>query len=170
MSIFSWIPKLFHSLKVKIAPIVVGILQFVQGAEDKGFLDGVAALIDKMLGNKVAEDINAQIKKQLPLQIALWLGIETISADATDDQIKAFEQSILNAFISKKAQQTVPGQVARDLGLQIYVIIKKLVTDAKAHETAVTAAQIGQAIEEAFQDYQADLLAAQQAQADETQS
>lgn len=170
MSIFSWIPKLFHSLKVKIAPIVVGILQFVQGAEDKGFLDGVAALIDKMLGNKVAEDINAQIKKQVPLQIALWLGVESISIDATDEQIKAFEQSILNAFISKKAQQTVPGQVVTALGIQVYAIIKKLVTDAKAHETAITAAQMAMAVEEAFQDYQADLLAAQQAQADEIQS
>lgn len=166
MSLWTWIGGIFHGIKVKIAPAVVGILQLVQGAENTGLLPGIAAIIDNMTGNKVASSINAEIKAQVPKEIALWLGIETLSADATPDQEAAFEKAVLDAFLSKKAQQTVPGQVISPLGVQVFAIIKKLVTDANTHETAITAPQIAGAIEEAFQDLQKDLAVAQADQQD----
>lgn len=165
--VIQWIENGFHTIKVKIAPAVVGILQMVQAAENTGLLPGIAAIIDKMTGTLVASNINAQLKVQVVNEIALWLGVETLSADATPEDEAKFEQAILDAFISKKAQQTVPGQVVSALGVQVYAIIKKLVADAKVHETAITAPQITGAIEEAFQDYQQDLAAAKATQEDD---
>lgn len=159
--VIQWIENGFHALKIKIAPAVVGILQLVQGAENTGLLPGIATIIDKMTGTLVASTVNAELKVQIPNQIAVWLGVETLSADATPEQEAIFEKAILDAFVAKKVQQTVKGQVISALGVQVFAIIKKLVADAKVHETAITAPQITGAIEESFQDYEQDLAAAQ---------
>lgn len=164
--VIQWIENGFHTLKVKIAPAVVGILQLVQGAENTGLLPGIAAIIDKMTGTLVASSINAQLKVQVTNEIAVWLGIQTLSTDATPEDEAKFEQAVLDAIISKKAQQSVPGQVVSALGVQIFAIIKKLVADAKIHDTAISAGQIAGAVEESFQDYQKDLAAAQTNQPD----
>lgn len=158
--VIQWIENGFHTLKVKIAPAVVGILQLVQGAENTGLLPGIAAIIDKMTGTLVASNINAQLKVQVVNEIAVWLGIQTLSANATPEEEAKFEQAVLDAVISKKAQQSVPGQVVSALGVQVFAIIKKLVSDAKINDTAISAGQIAGAVEESFQDYQNDPAAA----------
>lgn len=159
--VIQWIENGFHTLKIKIAPAVVGILQLVQGAENSGLLPGIATIIDKMTGSLVASNINAQVKVQVVNEIALWLGVQTLSADATPEEEAKFEQAILDAVISKKAQQSAPGQVVSALGVQVFAIIKKLVANAKLNDTAISAGQIAGAVEEAFQDYQTDLANAQ---------
>lgn len=160
MSLWTWLAKVWHAFKVSVAPMVVGILELLQGGEDSGLFNGLSKIIDDATGSKVASDINAKLKAILPNAIAALLGVEGLPANPTDDQIKDFEQKILNAVISKKAQQSVPGQVISALGVQIYDIIKKLVAE-HADGSAITAAQITNAVEEVFQDLQADKAAAQ---------
>lgn len=152
--------KVLHSFKVSVAPMVVGILEAVQGLEDTGLLPGLAKIIDTATGGKGAETINADLKAALPKAIAVFLGVEGLPANPTEQQEKDFETAILNAVVSKKAQQTVPGQVISALSIQIYDLIKKIAAD-HADGSAVKAAEIVTAVEEAWVDYQNDLAAAQ---------
>lgn len=164
MSIFVWfgkeVAKLFHSLKITVAPMVVSILELVQTAEDTGLLPGIAKIIDDMTKGKVAEDINTAIKAGVLNAIALFLGIEGLPANPTEQQEKDFSAAVLNAVLSKKAQQSVPGKVISALGVDIYDIIQKSVA-AHTDGTKVTAAEIIEDVELAFQDAQALIAAAQ---------
>lgn len=163
MSLWTWLGGIFHNVKVKISPVIVGVLNVVAGLEDSGVMDGIAKVVDATFKTSLAEDVNTLVKNNVRQQLAVWLGIEDLSADATDDQIKAFDTAVVNAYLSKKAAQSIPGQVAQQLGVQLFDIIKKTVGDAKVSEKSVTAAEIGADIEEAYQDLQADLAAAQAA-------
>ncbi len=158
--VLQWFGKLVHSFKVSVAPMVVSILEAVQGLEDTGLIPGLAKIIDAATGGKGAETINADLKAALPNAIAAFLAVEGLPANPTPQQEKDFETAILNAVVSKKAQQSVPGQVISTLGIQIYDLIKKIVAD-HADGSAVKAAEIVAAVEEAWSDYQADLAAAQ---------
>lgn len=168
MSIWTWLGNIFHTVKVKIAPAIVSILNIVQGLEKVGIVDGVAKVVDTAFKTKLAEDANALVKANILTQIALWTGVAKLSADSTEADIKAFDDAVLAAVLSKKAAQSIPGQVASDLGAQIFQIVKTTIGDAQVHETSVTAADIIADIEEAYQDLLADIAAANAAAAEET--
>lgn len=152
--------KVLHAFKVSVAPLVVGALELIQKEEDSGLLPGLSKLIDSATGGKGAETINADLKAALPNAIAFFFGVEGLPANPTEQQEKDFSAAILNAFVSKKAQQTVPGKVISALGVEIYDLIKKIAAE-HADGSAVTAAEITGAVEKAYQYYVAALSAAQ---------
>lgn len=164
MSLWTWLGGIFHGIKVKIEPIVVGILQLVQKAEDTGLLPGIAKILDNLTGSKLPTEVNDELKAELPKLLAVWLGIAGLPPNPTDQQEKDFANAIENAIISKKAQQTVPGEVISDLGVQIYNRIKQIAA-AHVDGSKVTKAEIITAVEDSFQDLQNDIANAQADQA-----
>jgi hypothetical protein len=163
MFLWSWLGNFLHGVKVKIAPVVVGILNVVSGLETTGVLDGVAKVIDTYFKTSLAENVNALVKANVIKQLALWLGVEDLPASPTVAQEQQFSQDITQAFLSKKAQQSVPGQVAQELGVQVFNIIQTTVGADKVADKAVSAGQMATMVEEAFEDLQGDIATAQTA-------
>jgi hypothetical protein len=88
------------------------------------------------------------------------LGIETLTASATAAQITAWEQTVISAIASKKAIQTIKGQVLTTLGGQIFADVQAILAANKVAGTSFTLAQgIGE-VEKAYQEYVADEAAA----------
>lgn len=153
MSIWTWIGGIFHTIKVKVAPVIVSILEVIKGAEESGVADAISKFIDDALKTHIAEDINAQVKKRIYDAIALFLGIEGLPDSPTPDQIKAFVAVATQALAGKVAAESVKGKVYQDFGIQLYTIIQSQVDAAKLSNNPVTANQIAGDIEEAYQDY-----------------
>jgi hypothetical protein len=159
--LFKWLAALGHSVKVKAAPFIVSILQVLQKGEDIGLIPAIDKAIDDTFDTKIFENTNELLKKAIKAGIALFLGIEGLPDNPTEADIQTFITNAENALISKKAQQSVPGEVISAMGVKMFAIIKNLVDAHKISETAVTAAEITDAIEEAFQDLQKAIAAAQ---------
>ncbi|MBS1915652.1 MAG: hypothetical protein JST87_05205 [Bacteroidetes bacterium] len=155
MSLWTWLSKIFNDVKVKVAPVVVGILNAIQGAEDSGIVDTIAKIIDGAFNTKIAETVNAALKTAVLDAIAAELAITGLPANPTDADIKAFETAIVTAVAGKKAVG-VKGKAVIDLGVQVYDIIQKIVAE-HIDGSKVTAAEIVIAVEEAYQDWQNDL-------------
>lgn len=166
MSLWTWIGGLFHSLKVKISPAIVGILQIVKGIEDSGVVDGIAKVIDNTFHTTAAENGNALLKKAVNSALATFLAIEDLPDNPTEEQVQKFGKDVLTAVAGKKAAQSIPGQVNVNLGAQLYVIIDKIYQGHKVDGGKVSAGEIATAVEEAWQDFQNDLARAKQAAAD----
>jgi hypothetical protein len=164
MSIWTWFGGIFHSIKVKIAPVIVSILEILKGAEESGVADAITSFVDKALHTHVAEDINALVKKNIYNAIAAFLAIEGLPDNPTDDQIKAFVSVAVTALAGKVAAESIKGKVYQDFGIELYDIIKKAVDASKVSGKAITANQIAGDLEEAYQDYvaaQAQIAAGQ---------
>jgi hypothetical protein len=168
MSLWTWIGGIFHSIKVKIAPAIVGILEVIKGAEDSGVVDAIAKVIDQTFHTTAAENGNAILKKAVISGIAVFLAIEDLPDNATEAQVQTFGQNLLTALAGKKATQSIAGQVNVNLGAQIYTIIDKIYQGHKVDGGKVTVQEITIAVEEAWQDYQKDLAAAQANKGDAT--
>jgi len=160
MSLWTWLGGLFHHLKVKIAPAVVGILEVVKGAEESGVVDGLAKVVDQAFHTTAAENGNALLKKGINSALAAFLAIEDLPDNPTEDQVQKFGKDVLTAVAGKKAAQSIPGQVNVNLGAQLWVIIDKIYQGHKADGGKVTAAEIITAVQEAWQDLQDDIARA----------
>lgn len=169
--VFAWIGGLFHSLKVKIAPAIVGILEVAKGAEDSGVVDAFAKVIDQTFHTTAAENGNALLKKGINSGIAVFLAIEDLPDDPTEDQVQKFGEDVLTELAGKKAAQSIPGQVNTNLAAQLYVIIDKIYQGHKADGGKVTVGEIATAVEQEWQNYQDDLANAKAnaEQVDDTQ-
>jgi hypothetical protein len=170
MSIWTWFGGIFHTIKVKVAPIIVSILEVLKGAEESGVADAISSFIDKALHTHVLEDINALVKKNIYNAIAVFLSLEGLPDNPTDEQIKAFVAIAVTALAGKVAAETIKGKVYQDFGIQLYDIIKKEIAASKLSGKAVTANQIAIDIEEAYQDYVAAQAAIAAGQTDEAAS
>lgn len=153
MSIWTWIGGIFHSIKVKVAPVVVSILEVIKGAEESGVADAISKFVDGVLKTHIAEDVNALIKKNIYTAIAAFLGLEGLPENPTDDQIRAFVALATTALAGKVTAESIKGKVYQDFGIQLYDIIKREVDASKLSHNPVTANQIAIDIEEAYQDY-----------------
>lgn len=164
--VIQWFGSIFHTIKVKIAPVIVSILQILKGAEESGVADAISSFIDKALHTHVLEDINALVKKNIYNAIAAFLGLEGLPDNPTDDQIKAFVALAVTALAGKVAAESIKGKVYQDFSIQLYDIIKKEIDASKVSGNAVTANEIAIDIEEAYQDYvkAAAEIAAQEAE------
>lgn len=163
--LFKWISDAWHTLKVKIAPAIVGILELLQNAETTGLMDGISKAIDSITKGHIAENVNAIIKANIAKGIATFLAIEDLPDNPTADDIQKFQTDITNALISKKAQQSVPGEVISNFGVQLFTIIQNAIGAANSVEGGgLSFVKIAAAVEEAWQAYQTDLANAQAAQ------
>jgi hypothetical protein len=159
MSIWTWLGGIFHDVKVKLAPIIVGLLQILKGGESSGILPLLAnALSPITKGLSVAA--NALLMTNINNQLALWLGIEQLPASPTLAQEEAFGLLVLTAIEGKKATQTVAGQVNVDLAAILYNTIANTVGADKIANLKVTAGQIAIDVEQSYQQWVASEAAA----------
>ena len=156
MSLWSWLGGIFHDVKVKVAPLVVGILTVIKTGEADGLLPAIAKVLSPITAT-LSVTVNNLVQKNINTQLALWLGIEDLSSNPTPAQETAFATALVAAFAAKQTAATVKGQVEQALGVQIYNIIATTITADKVANIKVTAAQIGADVEEAYQDLQTDL-------------
>lgn len=165
MSIWTWLGGILHDIKIKVAPLIVGIIEAVKAAETSGILPAIATVLAPITKN-LSVTINNLVQANINTQLAVWLGIEGLPANPTEAQELAFSNAVAVAYEGKKAAETVNGQVEQELGVQLYNIIVKTVGADKVAGTNVTANQIAGDIEEAYQDYVADQAAAAAAASD----
>jgi hypothetical protein len=158
MSIWTWFGKLFHTVQVKIAPAIVVVLNAVDGLETTGILPAAAAAFSKVTGG-LSTVVNAAIIARLPITISAFLGLETLSSTATAAQITAWEQSVITAVKSKKATQTISGQVLTTLSGQIFADVQAILAANKVAGKNFTLAEGIAEVENAYQELQADLAA-----------
>lgn len=158
--VLQWFGNLVHSAKVDIGKVLVPIMEAVQGLETSGVLPTIAAVLDKATAH-LSTTINEALKKAIPAGLAAALAIEGLPDNPTDQDVKDFTTRIVNAVVSKKAAQSVPGQVISNLIAQTYKVIEGILTEAHTAGSNVTFAQITGAVEKVYQAYQADIIAAQ---------
>lgn len=156
---FAWLKKEFSNLSTKVAPIVVTILSALQAAENTGFVDAIASVLDHVTGG-LSDKINAAIKANINKAIAVALAVEAPPdpATATAADIAAWEQKVLTAIGGSAL--AIKGQLWDTIGAQLYIELQEIFA---AGASAPTFGQIVTDIEKAFLQYTADQAAAQQA-------
>lgn len=159
MSIWTWLGGIFHDIKIKVAPLVVGILEAIKTGETSGVIPAIANVLAPITKN-LSVTVNNLVQANINTQLAVWLGVEGLPTDPTPAQEQAFSSAVAVAFEGKVAAASVKGQVEQALSVQIYDIIVKTVGADKVAGTKVTANQIAGDIEEAYQDFVADQAAA----------
>lgn len=157
MSIWSWLGRLFHGLKTDVAKVAVAITEGVQSALKSGVLPVIADVIDITFHTHLGEDIVKQLNTFVPKILAVELGLEGLPDNPTTEEITAFADKVSTAISGKDL--TGKSKVWTTLSAQIALMIKNQV-DAG---TPLTWAQLVSDIEDAYQDYKADLAAANEA-------
>lgn len=167
--VWAWFGKLFHGVKVHLAPIIVALFQSIKTAEDSGILDAAAKAIDAKTGH-LAGDINAGLKKALPIALATSLGIENLPDSPTEADITTFENNVRKAVTDAGIKLSIPGQVWLDIGPKIYSHLQDVIGKANVANVAVTAQDMAGAIEDSYKDYQTEQqkIADEVGQADDT--
>jgi hypothetical protein len=154
-----WLAGEFSHLKGVIAPSAVSVVEAIQAAEASGILDAVAAALAPVT-NQLSVVVNNDIKLGIPVALAIGLGIEGLPANATPEDIAAFEQRILVATGNKNI--LVKGTWESNVGAQIYGLVQTAILSnaGTANAGTLTLAQIIPLIEKAFQAIQAAKAAA----------
>lgn len=119
--LWAWLKKEFTDVEVSIAPVVVTVAQHVKQAIDNGELGFLATAISGLTGSPIPVEVVGILKVQLPRVIATALAIEGLPSNgATEDDIKAFEQRIIDAWaLPQTYKSKVITLVAADLYGQI---------------------------------------------------
>jgi len=149
--IWAWVKKTFNTIKVDVAPIAVGIVEDIKNAEANGILPAIANALSTITGG-LSVTINADIQAAIPNTLAALLALEGLPSNPTADQITAFENAVLKAISSKSFQQK--SALWTTLAGQVYILIA---TDLKQNNGTLTFAQIVTLVEDAYQQYLADL-------------
>jgi len=110
-----------------------------------GFLLNIA---DAVTHSQLPTEIANTVVSVIPKILAFELGIQELPANPAEADILAFEQSVLAAFkVTSDASK-----VYTTLAAQVYSLIKAASADGK-----VTFGEAVTIVEQAYQDYQADL-------------
>lgn len=159
MSIWTWISGIFHDAKVKLAPVVVGILEVLKGGETSGVLPAIAQALSGVTKG-LSVTINNLVMANINNALAAFLALEQLPANPTTAQLEAFGTAVLTAIEGKKATQTVTGQVNVDLGAILYTTIANTIGADKVANVKVTAGQIAVDVETAYAQWVASEAAA----------
>lgn len=159
MSIWTWIGGIFHDAKVKVAPVVVGILQVLKGGETSGLLPAIAKALSGITDG-LSVQVNTLLTNNINNAIALFLGLELLPATPTVAQLDAFGLAVLTTVEGKKATQDVAGQVNVNLGAILYTTIANTIGADKVANLKVTAGQIAIDVEESYVTWVASEAAA----------
>jgi hypothetical protein len=159
-----WLGHIFHNLKVKVAPVVVSILESVKGLEDTGLLPALASILDKST-HGVSSTINATLQKGITLGIASFLGIEGLPDSPTEADLLTFNDKVMAAVAEAKLKFPTKGEFWSKFGAHLYQIISDTIGPDNVHDGQGTYAKIIKAVEDAYQSYQ-DHLAAEKEQQD----
>jgi hypothetical protein len=153
MSIWTWLGKLFKSITHDAAKVAVSITEGVQSGLKSGILPAISDILDAAfhthIGDTVIEFLNNNIAKILTTELA----IEGLPAVPTPADIEAFAARVSEAIAGKDL--TGKSKIWTTLAAQITGIIETQVNNKEP----LTFATLVRDVEEAFQNYQADLVA-----------
>jgi len=158
LSVFKWFGKVFVDHAKSAAAVAVTITEAVKTVLDSApakFLEGVA---DAITHTNLATDAANVVTATIPKILAVELAIEGLPENPTEADIEAFEARVLTAFKVNPNNS----KLYTTLAAQVYGIVQKTATNP-------TFANCVAAVEEAYQDYLAD-VAAQKQQATEEQN
>ena len=151
MSIWKWIAGIFTSVKNDAAKIAVSITEGVQTVLKTGILKPVAELIDASLHTHLGEDALALLDANINKILAVELAIVGLPDNPTPDDITAFANRVSEAIAGKDL--TGKSKLWTVLSAQVYGIIE---TEVNKNEPVTFAALVSD-VEQAYQDYKADL-------------
>lgn len=148
--ILTWIGKFFHKVKDDGAKIAVSITQGVKLFLQSGVADGLASVIDGIVGNSIAESVVSVLKANINKILAVELAIEGLPDNPTAQDILNFENAAitavtgLNPYGKSKLYSLLASQIYSDVQEQLN------------GNTTLTFAQIVTIIGDAYNDYAAD--------------
>lgn len=148
ISAWSWFKKTFVDHTQSAASVAVTVTETIKVLLANPVVNLLENVLDTVTGTQIPAEIATKINSIIPKILAVELGLQGLPANATADQILAFENSILKAFdvtANNSKLYTV-------LSAQIYGIVQ----NAIANGTTNFAGWVD-AVEQAYLDYQKDL-------------
>ena len=153
MSIWKWIAGIFTSVKDDAAKVAVSITEGIQTLLKTGVLKPVAEFIDASLNTHLGEDALALLDANIAKILAVELAIEGLPDNPTETDLEAFAQRVCQAIAGKDLSGT--SKLWTTLAAQVYGIIE---TEVNKNEPLTFATLVAN-VEQAYQDYKADLAA-----------
>lgn len=151
MSIWTWLGKLFKSIKTDTAKVAVSITEAIQSSLKSGLLPLIADVVDSVFKTHIGEDVLAELNKLTPKILAIELGLVGLPDNPTAEDITAFANKVSEAIAGKDL--TGRSKLWTTLSAQIAVMIENQVNN----NTALNWATVIADVEQAFQDYKQDL-------------
>src|SRR5579871_4962193 len=99
----AWFKKAFTDIQTDIAPIAVTITEGLKTAIDSGILPAITALIPDGIGADISAFLTKNGDAILSKALAVELGIEGLPANPTEDQMKAWVNSVISALAGTSA-------------------------------------------------------------------
>jgi hypothetical protein len=161
MSLWTWLAKIFKSVKTDAAKIAVVITEDVQTLLKTGLAGELAKAISAIFPNvkNLPQEVVDTLQKTIPKILAAELALQGLPDNPTEQDILDFERKVLEAFSVHDSKS----KLYTTLGAQVYGILYEY-----AHGKKLTFANLVVDLEEAYQDYlrdkaEADAEADQQA-------
>src|ERR1051326_5769916 len=145
--------KAFKSAKDFVDNVAIGVTQAVKTALDSPAAQVISETIDEALKTHLAEDALAALKIAAMQALAVELAIQGLPNNPTGDDIQKFNEEVYKAITGKDPQ--AQSKVWTTFAAQLYVSIH----DALGGATNLTFAEIVLIIENAYQQYKADVAA-----------
>lgn len=161
-SIFAWFGRIFKTVKDDAAKIAVAITEQVQKGLQSGIFFGVAVIVDDTFHTHLGEEVVNFLNNNIHKLVAAELAIEGLPDNPTQADIEAFAERISEAIAGKDL--TGKSKLWTSLGAQITGIIETQVNGKEPITYAVLVADV----EQAFNDYKADLAVQAEETATET--
>lgn len=140
--------RVFHSVKDKIAPVVVSITQTVKTFTEGQLAPAIAAVVDASLGTHLATSALKLVNNNIQRVLAAELAIVGLPDNPTDEDILAFEKAVFKAITDKDPQ--AKSKFWTVFSAETYGIIKSYL-DTGADN--LTFAQIVELVEKEYQAY-----------------
>lgn len=148
--VWAWFKKNFVDHSSSAASVAVTLTETLKTLLNNPIAGFLENLIDSVFHTGLAKEIADVVTAEIPKVLAVELAIQGLPDNPTEEQILAFEQSVMKAF----SVNSDNSKLYTVLGAQIYGIIKSKLDDGK-----FTFAEAVQAVQEAYLAYQADLVA-----------
>ena len=152
MSLWTWLAKIFHSIKVDGAKIAVAITEDVQTFLKSGVAGALANVISAIFPNvkNLPAEIVEKLQVLIPKILSAELAVQGLPDNPTEQDILDFETRVLAAF----GVHDQKSKLYTTLSAQVYDILKQYTGDGK-----LTFAELVASVEQAYQDYVADKAA-----------
>lgn len=153
--ILSWIGKLLHKVKDDAAKVAVSITQGVKLFLNSGIADGLAKVVDGIIGSSLAENIVNALKGNINKVLVVELALQGLPDDPTEQDILNFENEAIKAISG--LSPAGKSKLYTLLAAQIYGDVHAELNG----DTTLTFAQIVTILEHAYSDYQSDVANAE---------
>lgn len=147
----NWLAKTFTNIKDNADVVAITITEAVKATLLDGVLPAMATVIDTAFKTTLAADVVAILNANINKILAVELAIQGLPDNPTEADVEAFSERVVQAITGLNA--TGKSKLYTTLAAQVYGIIE---TEINNNEP-MTFAKLVDDVEEAWQDYQADL-------------